>query len=140
MRSSHNIEAKSNHLRIISIIHERKNATTHSEELPDCTSLPLLRQNAISIFNNPIAVYMIKQNKELLVNLGQFSEPLEQKLDLIHLGTDPMPCMPMNAHHAFQCELQSASHAFFQRPEVRQMLQEKTPIYDDLIEIIVQYR
>lgn len=111
------------------------------DELPSNPHIPfLLRQYAGTYLNSPIAVYMIKVNSELLVDRGQIAESLENNSNLVNLGNNPIPCFPVNKPQAFRSELKSACYAFFQRPEIREILQNTIPISKELIEMVVRYR
>lgn len=130
----------SHHLNIINIIKAAKIAAVDADELPLCPQIPFLRQYGITVPDTPTAVYMIKQSGELLVDKGEYCDPLDENPNMINLGTNPIPCMPMTRREAFKAELQGACHAFFQRPEIRKILHESVSLQKELIEIIVKYR
>lgn len=111
------------------------------DELPSGLRIPfLLRQNAGTFLNSPVAVYMIKMNSELIVDRGEIAESLENNSNMVNLGNNPIPCFPVNNLAVFRSELTSARHAFFQRPKIREILQNTTSLSKELIEIIVRYR
>ncbi len=146
MRSSKSKPKNLRHLHIIKLLGDAKKAALYEfndDDLPSLSLCPLLRQRAMASYppDSPIAVYMIKQSGELIVDEGQYVDPLkENPKNMIHLGKNPEPCMPMRRREAFQSELKHVSYTFFQRPNIGKIIQEATSIKKELVDIIVQYR